>query len=553
MQQILARLRGRSDTLLCYDDIRQQLRAGPVVERGLQEIPLDKIVGSVGRSDDFTRSFLPKKDSDQERWARVKSAITELKGMPPIEVYQVGDAYFVIDGNHRVSVARQLGSDTISAHVTEVKTRVPLTADDDPSQMITKARYADFLEQTNLDQLYPDANLMMTFGGQYKILLKQIESECRLLSDSDDGRCLEENWTEAVRQWYEKVYLPVIQIIRELGVIYRFPERTEADIYVLLSEQREELEEALGWRLSPEEAIPALIEQRSSRPLLSRLLDSVAPALDDEPATGRWREQQLALQRENHLFAKILILFEGIEDDWELLEQIVGIGEPDNDHILGLYVARDRQDAEREAVQQMRERFNARCEEAGLAGEFAVEIGRVDKIIIRRAAWVDLVVINLTNPPEIHPLARMRSSWGTIIQQCPRPILAVPNAVSSDHSRILLAYDGSLKANEALFVATYLAVRWRRELTVMTVPTQNTKASSIEQAQAYLEQYGVTWAKYVVREEPIHKAIIDTAAEFDSNLLIVGGFGRQPALRLVLGSTVEHLLREFEQPMLICR
>ena len=125
MQQILARLRGKSDTLLCYNEVRRQLQAGPAVERGLQEIPLNKIVGSVGRYQDFTRAFLPKRDSNKDRWARVKAAITDMKGMPPIEVYQLGAVYFVNDGNHRVSVARQLGSKTISAYVTEIETRVP--------------------------------------------------------------------------------------------------------------------------------------------------------------------------------------------------------------------------------------------------------------------------------------------------------------------------------------------------------------------------------------------------------------------------------------------
>jgi hypothetical protein len=85
-------------------------------------------VGSVGRYDDFTRSFLPRRDSDAGRWARVKAATLDLTGLPPIEVYQIGQAYFVLDGNHRVSVARQLGAPTIQAYVTEVPDQSPLLA-----------------------------------------------------------------------------------------------------------------------------------------------------------------------------------------------------------------------------------------------------------------------------------------------------------------------------------------------------------------------------------------------------------------------------------------
>ena len=111
MQQLLSRFTGEQTELLSYDDVKQKLKVANVRERGLQEIPVDKIIGSVGRYKDFTRSFLPKSDIGGERWARVKAAVSDLAGLAPIEVYQLGDAYFVIDGNHRVSIARQ--QDTI--------------------------------------------------------------------------------------------------------------------------------------------------------------------------------------------------------------------------------------------------------------------------------------------------------------------------------------------------------------------------------------------------------------------------------------------------------
>jgi len=166
MQQILSRLRGKEGELLCFDEVRQQLRStGATIKHGLQEISLDKIIGSVARYDDFTRSFLPKKDTDEERWVELKAAVNDMVGIPPIEVYQIGDTYFVQDGNHRVSIARQLNSKTISAYVTEIKTRVPLTADDDPNEIICKSHYADFLEKTNLDKLRPDVDLLRTISG----------------------------------------------------------------------------------------------------------------------------------------------------------------------------------------------------------------------------------------------------------------------------------------------------------------------------------------------------------------------------------------------------
>ncbi|MCP4361404.1 MAG: ParB N-terminal domain-containing protein, partial [Chloroflexi bacterium] len=150
VQQLMARLTGKSTELLAYNYVRQHLGEANTIERGLQEIPLDAIVGSMSRYDDFTRDFLPKKDSDQERWARVKTAVLNMRGMEPIDVYQIGEVYFVSDGHHRVSVAKQLGTRTISARVIEIKTSAPLAIDDDLDEVICKARHVEFLEKTRL-------------------------------------------------------------------------------------------------------------------------------------------------------------------------------------------------------------------------------------------------------------------------------------------------------------------------------------------------------------------------------------------------------------------
>ena len=110
LDRVFARLAGRSTDLMSYDDVRKKLKGRETSKRELKEIPLDSIVGSVGRYRDFTRGFLPRQDSDSGRWAGVKVAVTELGGLPPIEVYQIGVVYFVLDGNHRVSVASEVRS-----------------------------------------------------------------------------------------------------------------------------------------------------------------------------------------------------------------------------------------------------------------------------------------------------------------------------------------------------------------------------------------------------------------------------------------------------------
>src|SRR5258705_13819676 len=102
IQEILARITGKSTQLLSYEEVAEKLKLRVRTERGVQHIPIDAIVGSVGRYTDFTRTFLPRRAEDQERWAGVKATLMESNvGLPPIEVYKVGEVYFVIDGNHR--------------------------------------------------------------------------------------------------------------------------------------------------------------------------------------------------------------------------------------------------------------------------------------------------------------------------------------------------------------------------------------------------------------------------------------------------------------------
>ncbi|WP_420644413.1 universal stress protein [Candidatus Leptofilum sp.] len=550
MQQMMARLTGKSADLLAYDDVCQAVKSSDGVQQGVYEIPLDAIVGSVGRYQDFTRAFWPKNDSDEERWVRVKTAVNDMVGMPPIEVYKVGEVYFVIDGNHRVSIARQLGTDSITARVTEVQLRVPLSAEDDPDEIICKARYAEFLERTNLDNLRPQADLLLTFCGQYHQLLDQIEAHAELLAAK--GEALDAN-TAACR-WYDEVYLPVLRHIQAQGIMRLFPERTSADMYILFSERRAELESSLGWEIEPETAVSQLISDVVEKPkgLAGWLQALVPPELVEGPPPGRWREFQ-ATRAMGRLFADYLVGIRGSETDWLMLDEVIRVAQRDNDRLLGLHVVPKASQRNSSSVAKIRERFLQTCAEAGLVGEFAVEVGSVRETIVKRAAFADLVVLNLAHPPGPQPRERLGNRFSQLVQHCPRPILAVPSYAKMPMERTLLAYDGSPKADEALFVATYLAARWPLSLTVVTVETEHTSAEALERAQAYLTENGVQDVDYVLRQRPIADAVLETAVAQDIDFLIMGGFGFRPMMHLMLGSTVDTILRRFKHPILICR
>ena len=553
LEQMLAQLTGRSAELLAYDDVRTKLKATETAPRVLREIPLDAIVGSVGRYTDFTRSFLPRSGDDEERWVRVRVKMEELSGLPPIEVYQIGEAYFVRDGNHRVSVARELGASHIEAYVTEVQTKVPLTPDVQPDDLIVKAEYAEFLEQTHLDQLRPGADLTMSLPGRYQALLEHIDVYRFYLGLSEQR---EVSYEEAVAGWYDEVYMPIVQVIRNRATLREFPGRTEADLYHWISKHQAALQEELAWAVGPEDAAADLVYkaspkgQRLARRLAGRVLDVLVPdPLESGPPAGNWRREHLVNGRQDRLFTDLLVPVSGQEVGWRALGQALEVARREGGRLFGLYVVPSQADVEGEDAQNVKAEFARRCEAADIPGQPVVTVGKVARTICDRAWWSDLIVVSVAHPPAPQPAARLQSGFHTMIQRCSTPLLAVPGEVSP-LERALLAYDGSAKAREALFVATYLAGQWHIPLVV--VSSGKEAARSLENARDYLQSRNVQ-AEFVAKQGPVAETILDTAQERKCDLIIVGGYGRGPVAEVILGSTVDELLRTSQWPVLICR
>src|SRR5689334_19313134 len=252
-QEVWALLRGKSIDLLGFEEVKHRLRLRDERYLGLRDVELDKIVGSVGRYKDFTRSFLPRTNAVRSRWQRLDAMARGAEGFPPIEVYKVGDVYFVIDGNHRVSVARQLGSKTIEAYVTELPTSVPLEADIQPDDLLIKQGYADFLRQTHLDVIRPGSSVILTEPARYQEVIEHI-SVHKYFMGIEQKRDI--SWEEAVASWYDNVYMPLISLIREYDILSQFPGRTEADLYAWLVKHQEALRLHLGGDVvTPEETV----------------------------------------------------------------------------------------------------------------------------------------------------------------------------------------------------------------------------------------------------------------------------------------------------------
>jgi uncharacterized ParB-like nuclease family protein len=239
VQDVLAELSGRPDDLLSFGDVREQLHLSELGDEvHLEEIPLEKIVGSVGRYRDFNRAFLPRDQIDAQRWTRIDRLHGHAQ-LPPIDVFRVDDVYFVRDGNHRVSVARARGQRTIRARVVDVPARVPLEEHTSPADLILKSGYTDFLEKTSLDRAYPEQRIELTRPGSYRDLLKHIEVHQFYMGLRSRHY---PSLAEAAADWYAQVYTPVVTRIRESGILQAFPGRTEADLYLWISENRARLQ-----------------------------------------------------------------------------------------------------------------------------------------------------------------------------------------------------------------------------------------------------------------------------------------------------------------------
>ena len=259
-------LRRKPAHLLPFDAVTGALRLYSRRAVGLQQVPVDLIIGSVDRSDDFTRNYLPRRNYLEARWARVFSHVME-QGFQPIRLNRVGDVYFVEDGNHRLSVLRAMDVATVEAQVTEFPCRVPLSRELTLSDLPRKAAYLDFLEQTDLDQTRPGVQIELSEPTAYRTLEEHIAGHAYWL-EFRDGRPV--SVCRAAASWHDLVYVPAVKLIRGARLDRDFPNATEADLYVELMEYHRKLARELERPVRLEDAIEHY-RMTSTRPLRRRL------------------------------------------------------------------------------------------------------------------------------------------------------------------------------------------------------------------------------------------------------------------------------------------
>ena len=213
--------RKKPDHVKSFNDDREQEKAYESLDRGIQEVPLDKIVGSVGRYYDFDTRFRPKRHVMSERYQKVRELMAQGRSLPPVCLYQIKDKFYVMDGNHRVAAAKELGRTEIRATILEF-----IPSKNTVENLIYQQR-AEFNRVTGLPYL-----ITVTELGQYSHLLDQIADHRKHLEKTTQKTT---NYEEAALDWYQTIYQPLVAIIRKGNLASYFPKRTLDDLFVYIS------------------------------------------------------------------------------------------------------------------------------------------------------------------------------------------------------------------------------------------------------------------------------------------------------------------------------
>jgi DNA-binding Lrp family transcriptional regulator len=221
MKTLWRRLGGAPDLARSFKQDQQEEGAFDSIDRGTQRIALDHILGSVGRYQDFDSQFRPRQHLAGGRYEGIKQALREGRRLPPVILYQIKDEYYVLDGNHRIAAAKELGHSDIAASIVEF-----IPSKDNLESILYRQR-ARFSEATGLSHA-----ITLTEIGQYDHLLKQITRHREHLErQGRPGITLQ----EAAADWYATIYRPLTAIIRKGDLLKSFPNRTLDDLYAYIS------------------------------------------------------------------------------------------------------------------------------------------------------------------------------------------------------------------------------------------------------------------------------------------------------------------------------
>jgi hypothetical protein len=243
LARLTARLRREPsdfDVILPFEEVIAELGWKGQRSLGLQSVSVDSIVGTVDRSKEFDREFRPTSGTVRGRWQRIAEAQRRGRDMPPISVFRIGDLHFVKDGHHRVSVARAQGRTHIDAYVTAVETKVDVHLGMRPADLPLKGHERLFHERVPLP---PEARerVRPSDPWDYGCLAEGVEAWGLRAIQARGEYMPREQVAEA---WYRDDYLPVVNTLRESGLL---DGRNETDVYMRVVSDRYRLMRTHEW------------------------------------------------------------------------------------------------------------------------------------------------------------------------------------------------------------------------------------------------------------------------------------------------------------------
>lgn len=236
-------LRGRTggvDVMLPFDEVVGALGRRGVIDRGEQLVLLNTIIGSVDRETGFDRMFRPTSSEPQRRFERINSALRRGEAVPPVDLYRVGEAHFVLDGHHRIAVARALGWRDINAHVIEVQTVVGAGADLRLEQLPLKSHERVFRDRVPLPAEML-ALIQLAHPEDYGRLAEAVEAwGFRWMQQVGELQTRR----QTAEAWFREEYMPAIGLLRDAGLL---DEAAPTESYMRLSAERYNLLFAHTW------------------------------------------------------------------------------------------------------------------------------------------------------------------------------------------------------------------------------------------------------------------------------------------------------------------
>jgi hypothetical protein len=235
----LARLLGGTDKkgLPSLDEVRKRLSLFEQHYIGIRPIEVAKILGTAERAPNFDKDFLPKSRETRERWQRLEKMMRG-GSLPPIAVYKVDDYYYVIDGHHRVAIAKAIKQEFIDAEVTELFSRYDIPPNADIGRLILMEQEELFMAQSGLDRARPEAGIHFTRPNGYIELLEVIRAHGYELC-KQEGRVLSDE--EVAGAFYDDIYLPAVEAIKKEGLPAALPDATDADLFLWVWQTRRTL------------------------------------------------------------------------------------------------------------------------------------------------------------------------------------------------------------------------------------------------------------------------------------------------------------------------